>query len=190
MRDSGKTIVKYFGYGSNSDKDMMAHMVGREDLKGKPGRLVGYQLCVQSLDQIRNVVPKNSPIKISPQQLIRQNYGDTFDLFIAVAKPDAVAYGTIWDLTLEEIDLVKEWELVEYGMQEEVQAMAMTFDEEIIQVETQAVVNPPAEFYAVIEGNDYPRYVADREKMLSEADKSRMNYQKMLKEKKYFSVLT
>jgi len=181
MRDSGKTIVKYFGYGSNSDKDMMVHMVGREDLKGEPGRLIGYQLCVQSLDQIRDIVPSYSPIKISPQQIIRQNYGDTFDLFIAVAKSDAVAYGTIWDLTPEEIDLVKEWEMVEYGMQEEIQAMAMTSNGQLIQVETQAVVNPPADFYVIIKGNEYPRYIVDKEKMLNEADKCRMNYQKMLK---------
>lgn len=183
MRDSGKTIVKYFGYGSNSDKDMMAHMVGRKDIKGEPGKLIGYQLCVQSLDQIRGIILPNSPLKVSPQQLIRQNYGDTFDLFIAVPKPDAVAYGTIWDLTPEEIDLVKEWELVEYGMQEEVQAMAMNSDGQLIQVEAQAVVDPPAKFYVVIEGNDYPRYIVDKEKMLSEADKCRINYQKMLKEK-------
>ncbi len=183
MRDSGKTIVKYFGYGSNSDKDMMVHMVGRKDLKGEPGKLIGYQLCVQSWDQIRNIVPSYSPIKISPQQIIRQHFGDIFDLYIAVAKPDAVVYGTIWDLTPEEIDLVKEWELVDYGMQEEIQAMAMTSDGQLIQVETQAMVNPPAEFYVVIGGNDYPRYIADREKMLRAADETRLSYQKMLKEK-------
>jgi hypothetical protein len=183
MSDLGKTIVKYFGYGSNADKDMMAHMVGREDLKGEPGRLVGYQLCVQSLDQIRDIVPPSSPIKESPQQLVRRSFGEKFDLFITVAKPDAVAYGTIWDLTPEEIDLVKEWELVDYGMQEEIQAMAMNSNGELIQVETQAVVDPPADYYVVIEGNDYPRYIADKEKMLKAADKVRQECQKMLKGK-------
>ena len=183
MTDSGKTIVKYFGYGSNADKDMMVHMVGREDLKGEPGKLIGYQLCIQSLDQIRDVVPPTSTIKESPQQIIRGTFGDKFDLYIAVAKPDAVAHGTIWDLTPEEIDLVKEWEMVDYGMQEEVQAMAMDSSGELIQVETQAVVDPPAAYYAIIEDNDYPRFIADREKMLKTADENRQNYLKRLKEK-------
>lgn len=183
MSNSGKTIVKYFGYGSNADKDMMVHMVGREDLEGEPGRLIGYQLCVQSLDQIRDIIPPTSPIKDSPRTVIRRNFGDKFDLFIIIAKPDAVAHGTIWELTPEEIDLVKNWEMVDCGMQEEVQAMAMNSNGELIQVETQAVVDPPADYYVVVEGNDYPRYVADKEKMLKTADEARQNYQKVLKGK-------
>lgn len=183
MINTGKTI-KYFGYGSNADKDMMVHMVGRDDIKGEPGKLIGYQLCVQSLDQIRDIVPPTSPIKDSPRTVIRRSFGDKFDLFIAVAKPDAVAFGTIWDLTQDEIDLVKNWELVDCGMQEEVQAIAMnTVSGELIPVETQAVVDPPANYYVVIEGNDYPRYVADKEKMLKTADVVRQEYQEMLNRK-------
>lgn len=183
MSNSAKTIVKYFGYGSNADRDMMVHMVGREDLKGEPGKLIGYQLCVQSLDQIRDIIPSYSVLDRSPQKIIRDTFGDKFDLYIAVAKPDAVAYGTIWDLTPEEIDLVKEWEMVDYGMQEEVEAMAMDSKGELIQVETQAVVDPPATYYAIIEDNDYPRYIADRTKMLKTADEVREKYLAMLKEK-------
>lgn len=183
MNNLGKAIVKYFGYGSNADKDMMVHMVGRQDLKDEPGRLIGYQLCVQSLDQIRDIVPPTSPIKDSPRKVIQRSFGDKFDLFIAVPKPDAVTYGSIWDLTPDEIDLVKNWELVYLGMQEEVQAMAMNSNGELIQVETQAVVDPPAEYYAIIEDKDYPRYIADKEKMLEIADKVRLDYQKMLNEK-------
>ena len=181
MANLGKTIIKYFGYGSNSDKDMMVHMVGREDLKGEPGMLIGYQLCIQSLAQIRNIVPQNSPVKKSPQEMIRKTYGNTFDLFIAVPKPDAVVYGTIWDLTPEEIDLVKEWELVEYGMQEEVSAMAMTSDGQLMQVETQAVIDPPAQYNKIIKDNDYPKYIADRDTMLKVADQCRIDYFKRLK---------
>lgn len=175
-----KAIIKYFGYGSNSDKDMMMHMVGREDLKGEPGKLIGYQLCIQSLDQIRDIIPPNSPLKVSPREMIREGFGDKFDLFVAIPKPDAVSYGTIWDLTPEEVDLVKNWELVDCGMQEEVQAMAMNSNGELIPVETQAVIDPPADYYVVIEGNDYPRYIADRDKMLKVADQCRIDYQKRM----------
>lgn len=183
MSNSGKTIIKYFGYGSNADKDMMIHMVGREDIKGELGRLIGYQLCVQSLDQIRDIVTPTSPIKDSPRKVIQKIFGDKFDLFITIAKPDAVAYGTIWELSPEEIDLVKNWELVDCGMQEEIKAMAMNENGELVQVETQAVIDPPADYYKVIEGDDYPRYIADKEKMLKTADQVRLDYQKMLKEK-------
>lgn len=182
MINTGKTI-KFFGYGSNADKDMMVHMVGREDLKGESGKLIGYQLCIQSLDQIRNIIPPTSPLKESPQQIIRKKFGDKFDLFIAVPKPDAVVYGTIWELTPEEIELVKNWELVDFGMQEEVQAMAINSNGELLQVETQAVVDPPAEYHTVIEDNGYPRYIVDKELILKTADEVREDYLKMIKQK-------
>lgn len=183
MSNSGKTIVKFFGYGSNADLEMMIHMVGRHDLKGEPGRLIGYQLCVQSLNQIRDIVPPTSPLKVSAREILQRIFGDKFDLFIAVPKPDEVVYGTIWDLTLDEIDLVKNWELVDMGMQEEVKAIAMNSNGDLIQVETQAVVDPPAEFHTVIEDDAYPRYIADKELMLKTADKVRGDYLKLLKEK-------
>lgn len=166
----------------------MVHMVGREDLKGEPGKLIGYQLCIQSLDQIRNIILPTSPLKKSPQQIIRKGFGDKFDLFIAVPKPDAVAYGTIWEFTPEEIELVKNWELVDFGMQEEVQAMAINSNGDLIQVETQAIVDPPAEYYTIIEDNEYPRYIADKELMLKKADEVREDYLKMLKEKNTYQA--
>lgn len=181
MSDSRKTIIKYFGYGSNADKDMMIHMIGRDDIVGEPGKLIDYQLCIQSLDQIRDMVPPTSPIKDSPRDLIRKNFGDTFDLFVAIPKQGAVTYGTIWDLTPDEIDLVKEWECVEYGMQEEIKATAIDFQGNAIEVETQAVIDPPAQYHTIIDGNDYSRYIVNKNKMLETADKVREDYLEMIK---------
>src|SRR3990167_6132240 len=137
MEDGPKVVVKYFGYGSNKDLDMMAHMVGRRDLKGEPGKLLGYELCIQKLEQIRDSYP------VSPREIIRKGFGDEFELFIARQKGGSVIYGTIWYLTLDEIELVKNWELVDLGMQEEVEAKAIDSKQSEITVETQAVINPP-----------------------------------------------
>lgn len=178
MDSSKLCIVKYFGYGSNKDLEMMVHMVGRQDLKGEPGKLLGYELCIQKLENIRDIIPENSPVSVSPREIIRQNFGDVFELFIARPKADGVVYGTIWDLTPEEIELVKEWEMVELGMQEEINAMAINNNGDIIAVETQAVMDPPAQIDRVVTEKDYPSYIAPKDKMLKIADETRKEYLK------------
>jgi hypothetical protein len=165
-------FIKYFGYGSNKDLDMMAHMVGRPDLKGEPGKLLDYELCVQKLDQIRDGNP------VSPREIVRNGFGNNFELFIARPKKGAEIPGTIWNLTEPELELVKNWEMVELGMQEEVNARALDSKGNIISVETQAVVEPPALFDRIITGPDYEPYIVDKAKMLSVADFVRNDYLK------------
>jgi len=169
-------IVKYFGFGSNKDLDMMTHMVGRLDLKGEPGILFGYELCIQKTKNIRDIIPSYSPISISPREIIRKGFGDSFELYIARPQPDSVIKGTIWDLTVEELNLVKEWELVNYGMQEEVKAIASDLKGDIINVETQALIRPPVDVDRVIKEPDYPAYIVDKSKMLDVADRVRAEF--------------
>lgn len=175
-------IIKYFGYGSNKDLNMMIHMVGRKDLKGEPGKLLGYELCIQKIGNIRNIVPKPDIMPFSPRDIIRKGFGDSFELYMARPKADGIIYGTIWNLTSEEINRVKNWELVDFGMQEEVNAMAMDSNGNFIQVETQAVISPPAEIDRVVtELENYPAYIAPRDKMLEIADIALSDYLKSKK---------
>jgi hypothetical protein len=169
-------IIKYFGFGTNKDLDMMVHMVGRQDLKGEPGKLIGYEVCIQKSRDMRMDIPETSPVQIPPGQLIIDTWGPDFDMFVSRPNPDAVAYGTIWDLSPEELELVKEWECVEYGVQDEVQAMAMDSHDNLIQVETQALTRPTDKIDRVITGPDYDPYIAPKEKMLEVADRLRLEY--------------
>lgn len=165
-------MIKYFGYGSNKDLDMMVHMVGRSDLKGTPGKLLGYELCLQSLEQIRDHKP------LSPREIIRQGFGNEFLLFVAREKTGSEIHGTIWDLTPEEIELVKNWEMTELGMQEEIKAEAIDSDGNKITVETQAVINPPPQIESVVTDPNYDPYIVAKEKMLAVADRVREDFLK------------
>jgi hypothetical protein len=176
--DDSKKIIKYFGFGTNKDYDMMAHMVGRTDLKGEPGKLIGYEVCIQKSRDMRTDIPPTSPLKIPPAEIIIGDWGSDFDMFVSRPNLNAVAYGTIWDLTPEDLELVKEWECVEYGLQDEVQAMAMDFRSNLVQVEIQSLTRPTDKIDRVINGDDYEPYVADKEKMLAMADKLRVEYLK------------
>lgn len=173
-----QTAIKYFGYGTNRDLEMMQHMIGRQDINGQPGKLLGYELCIQKLEQIRDTIPGKSPGSASPREIIRKVFGDAFELFVARPKADGVIYGTIWELRPEEIALVKEWEMVELGMQEEVHAMAVDEKGNIIAVETQAVMDPPAVIDRIVTGDQYEPYIAPKDKMLGGADYVRADYLK------------
>lgn len=184
MNASNQTIIKYFGFGTNKDFDMMVHMVGKNDLAGEPGQLLGFELCIQKASQMRDEVPKNSPAPISPRKIIEESWGPDFEMFVARPNPDGIIYGTIWDLTPEDMELVKEWELVEYGMQEEVMAIAIDAKGNIIQVETQALMKGEVVVDRVITGADYDPHIASKDKMLKIADESRLNYLKQKNEKR------
>lgn len=173
---SGK-IVKYFGFGSNKDLDMMVHIIGRENIVGESGQLIGYEVCTIVAKNIkREEIPPDSPLQISPKKIIINNWGPDFEMYYARANPASVAHGTIWDLFEEEMGLVREWELVDYGLQEEVNAMAMNKKGEIIQVETQALIKEPMAVDKVVTEEDYEPYIAPKDRMLSFADKTRIDY--------------
>lgn len=178
MGDARK-IIKYFGFGTNKDLDMMVHMVGRGNLVGEPGKLIGYEVCIIVAKNIkREHIPPESPLKVSPKKIIIDNWGDDFPMYYSRPNPNAVAYGTIWDLYEDEIELVKEWELVDYGLQEEVNAMAMNNKGDLIQVETQALMGGYEQVDKVVAEENYESYIAPKDKMLALADKTRTDYLK------------
>lgn len=173
---SNQKLIKYFGFGTNKDKDMMAHMVGNPNLKGEPGKLLGYELCIQGINQIRNnTIP---PFDRSPREIIRTGFGDSFKLYIVRPKTGADVHGTIWDLTEEEFELVCNWELVDFGMQEDAKAVAVNSKGEPIQIETQALLKDPSEVELVVKDEDYEAYIAPKDIMLKTADEVREDYLK------------
>ena len=80
MTESKSKTIKYFGFGTNKDLDMMIHMVGNPNLKGEHGKLIGYELCIQNINQIRDgIIP---PFKKSPREIIKNGFGNSFKLYV------------------------------------------------------------------------------------------------------------
>ena len=104
--------------------------------------------------------------------------------------PDGVIYGTVWDITLEEFELVREWEMVDYGAQEDAKGMAINSKGEIIEVITQSFLNfPIPEIDEVIIGDDYESYIASKEAMLKKADEVRFRYLDLKKKEQELGYL-
>jgi hypothetical protein len=179
--DNSKTTINYFGFGSNRDIEMMRHMIGRKDIKGEHGRLLGYEITIQKANQFRNEVLPTSPIPgLSPKDIITKNWGSDFEMFTSRPSPKGIVYGTIWYITPEELELVENWELVDFGCQERAYGKAITDDGRSVDVVTQSFLKP-AEVDCVITGDDYDPYIWDKETMLKRADKVRLEYLKMKK---------
>lgn len=171
--------IKYFGFGTNRDLEMMEHMIGRSNIVGEPGKLIGYELCTQRGKQFRDEIPKNSVLDISPRTLIVNSWGPEFEMYVSRPNSNGVIFGTIWDITPEEFQLVREWEMVDYGAQEDTNAMALNSKGEIVQVVTQSFINPPIpEIENVVTSENYNPYIASKEAMLKKADEVRLQYLK------------
>lgn len=177
--DNSKKIIAYFGFGTNRDIEMMEHMIGRKNIEGEHGKLQGYEITIQRTDQFRTEIPPNSPTpKLSAKDLIVRSWGPKFEMFTSRPNPGGVAYGTIWYITPEELELVREWEIVDYGCQEDAYGTAVTDDGRQVKVITQSFIKP-AEIDRVITGDDYEPYIWDKEAMLKRADELRQSYLEM-----------
>lgn len=176
---NSKKLIAYFGFGTNRDLEMMQHMIGRQDIKGEHGRLIGYEITIQRADQFRTEIPPTSPNKkMTAKDLIMNGWGPKFEMFTSRPNPDGVAYGTIWYITPEELELVREWEIVDFGCQEDAYGTAITDDGKEVRVITQSFLKP-AEIDRVITGDNYESYIWDKEAMLKRADNIREDYLKM-----------
>ncbi|HUU40445.1 MAG TPA: hypothetical protein VMW42_05865 [Desulfatiglandales bacterium] len=160
-------------------------MIGRKNIKGEHGRLIGYELTIQRADQFRAEIPPTSPNpKMSPRDIIIDSWGPKFEMYTSRPNPTGIIYGTIWDITPEELELVREWEMVDLGCQEDARGIAVTDNGELVEVITQSFLKP-AKIDRVIKGDDYEPYIWDKETMLKTADQVRLNY---LKRKKKLSA--
>jgi hypothetical protein len=175
LEDTNQTVL-YFGFGTNKDLAMMEHMIGRNKIEGTSGVLIGYEVCIQRTDQFRTEIPPTTPYPVSPRDLILKSWGPKFEMYVSRPNPIGLAYGTIWTITPEELELVREWELVDYGAQEDAWGIAIDEDENKHEVVTQSFMRPPIDIDRVVEGKNYPAYIWPKEVMLKRADELREQY--------------
>lgn len=108
--------ILYFGYGANREPRMMHAITRNPNLVGHSIVLKGFKLCVQKLDQIPDNVPPDSPAPKSARQILKDaGWPSTFQSYIVKPDPEGKVIGMLWELTPLERELVREWELVEYG---------------------------------------------------------------------------
>ena len=78
---------------------------------------------------------------MSPQQILKENWGENFESYVMFrADKDSEVMGTIWELTNQERELVRNWELIDFGWYEDLRgAYANNVEGEEVVVETEVL---------------------------------------------------
>lgn len=173
--------VLYFGYGANSQREMMEAITGNENLVGQSGVLRGFKLCIQRMSQVPDSVFPNSPVAVSPKQILKESWPDNFETYII--KPgeetDEVA-GTVWELTPLERELVRDWELVDFGWYKDIKGKALTTDGKEVDIQTEGF-REGQEVDREINGKDYEPFLNRVEDFQRVAEKARKEYLERIK---------
>lgn len=108
---------------------MMVEITGNQHLIGVPATLLGYQLCVQKLSQVPNTQierPGMMPL-VSPRQVLIPIWPEGFESYTIIRTNTwhVTVAGMVWWLTPFERELVREWEMIDYGWYEEMRGYAI-----------------------------------------------------------------
>lgn len=170
-----KDTIQYFGYGANKTRRMMEAITGSKNLVGRPATLKGYGLRVQRFDQIPDVVLSTAPTPVSPRKIIKDNWPETFETYTIEPDPESEVSGTIWELTSLERELVRDWELIEFGWYKDHAAQLLTRDGKLINVQTE-ILGDGQETDRIVDGTNYEPWLNDPEDFDRIATKSREEF--------------
>lgn len=172
--------VFYFGYGANSQREMMKAITGNKDLKGIPATLSGVALYVQRLDQVPDRVVPTSPEPISPKASIKKHWSGDFTTYMIKPKENSFVKGTVWELNRQERELVREWEMVDFGWYKDMKGKAIADDGREIEIETEGW-REGQEVEREIDGKNYTPFLNKLEDFQRVADKTRRGYFERIK---------
>ncbi len=103
----------FFGYGADQEIDMIRAITGHKPKIIGTAVLHDYELRIQDLTEV-------STAGANVQQMLRDNWGDTFKSYVIVPKPGVHINGTLFKLSIIDRHLVDEWELVQLGWYERI----------------------------------------------------------------------
>lgn len=168
--------ILYFGYGANSQREMMEAITGNKELVGQPGVLKGFKLCIQRMNQVPDSVFSNSPVPVSPKKILKESWTDSFETYIIKRGKEAdEVFGTVWELTPQERELVRDWELVDFGWYKDMKGKAVTVDGKIVDVQTEGL-REGQEIDREIDGKKYESFLNRLGEFQRVAEKARREY--------------
>jgi hypothetical protein len=177
-----KNKIFYFGYATTRELEMMKAITGKENLFGQQATLKGYSLYVQRLDQIPNKVIPNSPEPISAQRILQNNWGESFISYVIKSDENGQVRGVVWELDELDYKLLKNWELNDYGWFKDLETNVILENGETISIIT-GELGDGQEIDHEVEGDDYPSYLIEPERLLQRAKEVREQYLEDLRTK-------
>jgi hypothetical protein len=167
--------VNFFSYVVKENVEGIRALLGRRKLLYEDAILQGYELCVQTVDQVSDLVPPGSELPISPRELLAKTYPPDYELYTIRPRTGATVAGKIWYISPNEYEYWREYELIDYGLSGDITAKAITENGDVITVQTYGLISNTANISKVIDSS-YMRENIPTQKKLQHKRKIRMDY--------------
>ena len=128
--------INFFSYVKGDDEEMMAAIFGRQKIRHENATLQGYELCIQTAKDITDEILSTCAFSQSPRQILTEKRGLNFELYTIRPNPTKNLRGVIWYVSSQEYERLREYELIDCGMSEDIVAKAITDKGIIITVST------------------------------------------------------
>jgi len=158
--------VYYFGYGADSEPDLLHAITGRRPKVIGTALLQNYELRIQELAEVTTK-------GLNPQEILRKAWGNDFKSYVIVAKAGAEVRGTLYRLSLHDKHLIDVWELVDAGWYEKAFVnVGLVGTPKVYQTETQ-VLAPKQSATISTDGATYTPWLMPKERLLFVAESLR-----------------
>ncbi|MFZ1258336.1 MAG: gamma-glutamylcyclotransferase family protein [Candidatus Saccharimonas sp.] len=122
----------FFGFGADQEVDMIAAIIGRQPRIVGVAVLEGYQLCIQSLEDITDK-------RANPRAILERTWGKGFRSYAIRPVLGSKVRGTVFEVTKAERLLIDAWELVPEGWQDSAEVTVVGEDGHVYKAYTQVL---------------------------------------------------
>lgn len=93
--------ILFFGYGANRSRNKLRTLLNRDPGENVGAVVEGYCLGIQTLKQIPEEI----------KGTLKSIYGENFKAY-TLKKGRGIVSGSLWEISTEEIEVIKNWEFV------------------------------------------------------------------------------
>lgn len=120
-------------------------------------------------------VSSASPVPVAPQRILRDSWRDDFESYNIKPDANSEVAGTIWELSLQDRELVREWELIDFDWYKDRKGKAVTQDGRMVDVETEGLREGQG-VDREVNGKEYKPFLNDLKDFQRIAEKARNEY--------------
>jgi hypothetical protein len=171
-KKDGSSQEYFFGFGADCEEQMLTAIIGRKPEIVGPAVIRGFELCIQSLDDITD---KGD----NPRKILEDVWGPEFKSYVISPNADAELKGTLFIMTERERVMVDMWELVYEGWQKSVVVPAVLADGHVLNARTQVLAEGQSKG-EVIRSQDYHPWVLPVEDLVTIARHDAQSYPERL----------
>ena len=111
-----------------------------------------------------------------PKKILKDSWGDDFETYIIKPGEETdEVMGTVWELIPLERELVRDWELVDFGWYNDIEGKAVTKDGQEVEIQTEGF-REGQEVDREVDGKNYKPFLNRLEDFQRVAEKARKEY--------------